>query len=244
MAREIREAYREPLMAALADEDPRVRESAADALQFYPSEQVTEALLATLEDEDPWVRAAIYGSLPLEKIDILFQSLPKENPIGQAAILRALAKGDANRVVPVLQTYLNHEIPEIRAAVCESLSRFPTNEIILLLLDRFNQDRTWSVRLSALRALTKIQPPKFSSILHEKISSESDPLVKKEILSALQHVQEDFFPEIIFELLIDPELADDACAYLRSHISRKDSILQQAAHCRPSLRRIVRKTLD
>jgi HEAT repeat protein len=244
MAKESRQEYREPLMAALADEDPRVRESAAEALHAYASQEVTEALLSSLRDEDPWTRAAIYASLPVEAAALLMEKLPQEHPVAQASILRSLAKTRNARVFTLLESYLRHENPEIRTAVCESLAAYPANTSIGLLKTLFENDPVWTVRIAALKTLAATPLPQVTSLLRESLHTESDPLVKKEILGALRQVPEGVFSEVVLEFLTEPELADEAHAYLLSRSPHKAEILECAARYRPGLRRIVQKIFD
>jgi|GEM_PF-6583139 len=231
-------------MTALADENPRVRESAAEALRFYPSEEVTEALLSSLQDEDAWTRAAVYKSLPAAAADVLVERLPQEHPVAQVSILRALARTPGEQALMILESHLQHDNPEIRAAVCESFAAFPSRKSILLLKNRFESDPVWMVRVAALKALALTQPPELSVLLDERLRTESEVLVKKEILTALTLLSDGSFSEIVLEFLTDPELTDEAYSYLLSRSPHKAEILERVTNCRPGLRRLVQKIFD
>lgn len=247
MGSDIRIEFRETLMAALADEDARAREYAAAALAAYSSPEVTDALLSSLTDEDVWVRVAIYKSLPVENVsvaEVFKQQLQQENPIGQAAILRCLRNSKEPGNGDLLLSYLNHPDAEIRAAACESLSCFDSDQVRKRLLFFLENDPSWNVRVAAIRSLDQLHPDGYQQKLVERLQQDNDASVRREILNSLQKSEGPDFPDDIFDFLRDPALADSAYQFLVSRTYQKEQILQRAATCAPAVRHIVQKIFE
>jgi HEAT repeat protein len=244
MMNEVRDEFREPLMAALADEDPTVRGIAARALASYESPEVTDALLSSIQDEEVWVRLAIYESLPKHdsrSLQTFMQQLERENPIGKAVLLRCLGKTRNANVVSVLLTYLKNNDPELRASACEAIGFFQSKELIEPLSTMMIEDRAWNVRNAAIRSLVRIQRIGFEQLLWKRLEEDPEPVVKKAILEIMTESGSANFPDIIFDFLEDPQLADAAYEFLSNKANRKDQILQRAETRAPTIRRIVHR---
>jgi HEAT repeat protein len=236
------------LIGALTDEDSGVRETAARALDAYSSREVSDALLASMSDDVLWVRIAVYESLAalrVENAEELFEKqFEKENPIGQTALLKGLGKFRSPRSRELLLHSLNSEDAEIRLTACESLGIFNESEIVFRLFTLMQNDPEWSVRAAAIRALTEIKPFRLQEALLERLKTDDDPFVKKEILRSLQKLGLDYLPPGICELLVDKDLADPTYDFLTTSRHRFLKQLQEVSRSQsPSVRRIVKEII-
>jgi HEAT repeat protein len=238
--------FQEILIAGLADEDARARELAATALAGYRTKEVTEALIAALGDQEVWVRTAIYGSLDRANphaSSILKQKLPQENPICQAMILRRLGSETDPEETEILFSYLNNEDPELRAAVCEGLCNLRSNVSQQCLLERAENDAAWNVRIAALTSLKQFQVEGFDQFLLDRLQSDPDSSVRKTILNILREFGVPP-PDVLFDFLCDPVLADSAAEYLLSCAEDRKEILARAASRPPAVRSIVQRIFE
>jgi HEAT repeat protein len=234
------------LIGALTDEDSGVRETAARALGSYTANEVTEALLASVSDDVLWVRIAVFeslASLRVDKAENLFQKqFEKENPIGQTALLKGLGHFRSAKSREFLLKALNSEDAEIRVTACESLGIFNESEIVFRLFTLMQNDPEWSVRAAAIRALTQIKPFRLQEALLERLKTDNDAFVRKEILHSLQKLGLDYLPSGICGLLLDKDLADPAYEFLTSSRQRFLKQLQEASRNEaPAVRRILKE---
>jgi HEAT repeat protein len=233
------------LIAALADEDPRVREMAARALSSYSSPEVTTALLSSIRDEALWVRMATYESLSMladeAATPALTEQLETEIPIAKAVILKGLGQFRRPACKEILLKYLNSDDPEIRKSACESLGVFNDNDIVFRLFTLLQNDTDWGVRVAAVRSLTNIRPFRLQEALLERLRDDDDPFVRKEILSSLQKLSVDHLPTEVYEFLLDRNLADTTYEFLVSVRQRFAKQIQEAIKFQaPAVRRILK----
>ncbi|HSE40459.1 MAG TPA: HEAT repeat domain-containing protein, partial [Acidobacteriota bacterium] len=105
-------------------------------------------------------------------------------------------------------------------------------------------DPEWSVRAAAIRALTEIKPFRLQEALLERLKTDDDPFVKKEILRSLQKLGLDYLPPGICELLVDKDLADPTYDFLTTSRHRFLKQLQEVSRSQsPSVRRIVKEII-
>ncbi|PWT87338.1 MAG: hypothetical protein C5B54_12510 [Acidobacteria bacterium] len=241
--------FQRPLIAALADEDGRVRELAAGALKSYSAPEVIDALVASVHDELIWVRMATYQSLAAlgdERAGTVFlQQVDTENPIARSVLLRGLGQFRGPAFKEVLLKYLNSDDPEIRKSACESLGMFNENDIVFRLFTLLQNDPDWSVRVSAIRALTNIHPFRLQEALLERLRVDDDPFVRREILYSLQKLGTDYVPSEIYEYLVSKNLADPTYDFLNSAKARFAKQIQEASRSQPpAIRQILKRILN
>lgn len=113
----------EGLIAALEDEDPAIREAAANALERVAGPEAVEPLSAALEDQSPSVRLAVVNTLAhLEATDPLIHALDDEEDRVRESAAKSLAKvAVAAKAVEQLIGMLQDVEPEVRRRVLEQL---------------------------------------------------------------------------------------------------------------------------
>jgi HEAT repeat protein len=233
------------LIAAIADEDSGVREMAAKALSSYSAAEVTEALFASSSDDDLWVRIASFESLSkLEAenaVDLFEKQFEKENPIGKTALIKALGNFRTRKSREIILKALNSDDPEIRKTACEALGIFNESDIVFRLFTLMQKDSDWTVRAAAIRALCAIRPFRLQEALLERLYVDSDPYVRKEILSALQKMEIHFLPAGVCGLVVNKDLADAAYDFLMTFRNRFSKQIQESAQSHsPAVRRILK----
>ena len=152
------------LVAALADEDVIVRSTAANALEFYTTNEVREALAATItSDKDYRVRM-------------------------QA--LKSLAKYSADSYQETFKKALDDEHPEVRIQAMKVLYGMDDSETVDLLSQLLLDDEDPEVRTFAARALGNTRDIRAVDALSAAIEDES-PQVRKAVAQALQVIDYD-----------------------------------------------------
>jgi HEAT repeat protein len=234
--------FERPLIAALADEDAKVRELAAQALSGYRSSEAHEGLLSRLHDDQLWVRIATYQSLcALDEASVrpfLEERLQIEIPPGQAAILNCLKKSSS--INKFILLYTQSPDVEVRKAACLLAGASADPAIVSRMYSLLESDPNWPVRAAAVQALVSLAPEELGETLLERVPAEKEPMVLREILSALHHLPLNFFPEAVFPLLIRPDTMDAAYDLLSSLKKRMAASLREAADQQlPEIRRIL-----
>ena len=118
------------LMTALSDEDPRVREMAANLLAAAPGEDTLDALLVALDDPEPTVRASSAEALVgkdavhpqhIERAEAEIDSLLAGGPRERTAALHALARLGRRPPDDILEPLLRDADAEVRAGAVSTL---------------------------------------------------------------------------------------------------------------------------
>ncbi|HSP05905.1 MAG TPA: HEAT repeat domain-containing protein, partial [Acidobacteriota bacterium] len=235
------------LIAALADEDARVREQAARALSAYDGTEVSDALVSSMHDEALWVRIATGESLATigddSVVPAFLHQVETETPIGRAVLLRCLGQFRHPQTKDTLLRYLNSDDPEIRKSACESLSYFSDSDIVFRLFTLMQNDPDWGVRVAAVRALAAIRPFRLQEALLERLRADTDPFVRKEILTSLQKLGIDYPPQEVYEFLLDRHLADAAYEFLMNGRQKFAKQIQEASAKQPPAVRRILKTI-
>lgn len=241
--------YKKALISALSDEEDGVREASVRALSQDTSSDVSEALLSMLHDDSVWVRVAVYDyltSIPgLAHLDLLLQNLQGEHPAAQAVLIRGMKGRGGVAVREILFRFLESEDAEIRKCACFTLGEYPAPETVDRLTRLLKNDTEWEVRNAAVRALALLEPNELSSVLADRLGKDTDPSVRKEILKTMQTRNLESIPFQVFELLIDPDLCDEAYDFLLAKRNlHQNEIAAAATQQKPAVRRILRKLLS
>jgi len=128
-------------IAELKDEDPRIRQTAAEILGRLKDPRAIGPLIVALVDEDPEVQEAVFEAL---------KSFP------------GWGKSDeANRVVPELIVVLQDQRkdPEVRKNAAEALGKIKDPRAVEPLIEAL-KDKDFRVRWNAAEALGEIGDPK------------------------------------------------------------------------------------
>jgi HEAT repeat protein len=155
-------AIEDRLIAALEDDDGKVRERAAWGLARLSSDSAHEALLTVLESEDvvvaQWAAEGLYrDGLQVEKsFSILVETLSHEQWIVQRNAIDALKRiGDKQAVVPLIDRLQNDKRPGIRSFAAAALAAFDDTQAIQSLRDGLN-DEDEMVRTACAKALSEL----------------------------------------------------------------------------------------
>ncbi len=242
-------SFRRPLIAALTDEDGRVRELAVRAMGQDLSEEAGDALLSATRDESLWVRLAAYESLAANPSGnriaaALRERLHSENPAACAVLLRCLAAIPGSISNTFILQYTQSGDPEIRKSACEALSSsadaVADSGIEQALLEIAERDPDWKVRAAALQTFLRIRPARAIQILHSRWNTERHPYVRKHVLRFLREAKTASLPSDLLSCLLDPDLADDAYEFLLSSRDQFRGILREASLSQPpAIRRIL-----
>jgi len=175
----------------------------------------------------------------------LLHQFDQEGPIAQVALLSALGKFPHPVTRERILSALADPDPEIRKSACAALGNFNDPEIIFRLFSAMQNDIDWRVRSAAIKALSALQPSNVADSLVARFAADSDPMVRREILNAFQELQHYALPEQIYDLLLDPDLANPCYEYLFAHKEHFVKQLQDAALSRsPAIRHVLRALLN
>ncbi|HJZ10861.1 MAG TPA: HEAT repeat domain-containing protein, partial [Acidobacteriota bacterium] len=237
------------LTAALADEDPQVRELSARALASYRLPEVTEALLSLVKDDVIWVRIAAYESLAAQREDavlpVFLKQLAQEEPMAQSSLLKCIGLFRGNASKGLILHYLQSDDAEIRKGACEALAGWKDRDIVFRLFALFETDPDWRVRVTAIRILADLKPFGLQDALLQSLKTDNDRLVRQEILTALRKLPLHSPPEEVYELLAEEELSDDAFEFLHSCREQFGAILLQHAGSQPpQVRRLIKTATE
>jgi HEAT repeat protein len=181
------------LLMALVDEDADVRAAVAEALGESGGDEVVAPLLLVLKDEDPAVRCAA------------LKSLGKLRPAGaRQAIVELLdSPGDGLLTISALNTLAEIDGEGASEPVKKALAN-PDEEVVKTAMDilsRFGDDWLdeyremllchphWDVRRNFIRVLVENRGAKAVPYLESALETESDDLVKEQILNTLDRLK-------------------------------------------------------
>jgi HEAT repeat protein len=177
------------LVMALVDEEADVRIAAAGALGEIGGEDVLEPLLLILKDEDPWVRCAALKSLGKLRHAGARQAIVElldsaADGLLTIAALNALAEIDGESVLEPGKKALANPDEEVVKAAIEILSRH--GDVWLdEYRDRLLAHPHWDVRKNFIKVMVENWGAKAVPYLKSALESESDDLVKEQILNIM-----------------------------------------------------------
>jgi HEAT repeat protein len=187
-----KEACVGPLVLALVDENADVRIAAAGALGEIGGEDVLDPLLLMLKDEDPWVKCAALKSLGKLKYAEARQSivdLMDGTPDGFLTIsaLEALDEIDGEGEKFAKNALQNHDEEVVKAAI-QILSRHGDGWMDEY-LERLLGHPHWDVRRNFIIVMVDNWGEKAIPHLKSALESESDDLVREQILNIMDRFQ-------------------------------------------------------
>jgi HEAT repeat protein len=180
------------LVMALVDEDTDVRIAAAGALGGIGGEEVLEPLLLALKDEDPWVRCSALNSLGRLR-----------HPDARQAIVALLETADGLVAISALEALAGIGGEEVLAQVKKALDN-PDEEVVKAAItilagqggawldeyrERLLAHPHWDVRRSFINAMVANWGAEALPYLRSALDTESDPLVKEQILDVMDRFQ-------------------------------------------------------
>jgi len=147
---------RDPLLAALEDDEPAVRREAAEAAGRVRLADAVPFLLEWLEDPDADVRAAAARSLgrigdPRPLTSLVRALGDASADVRRAAVVALSDLGTPEVVVPLLGR-LDDDDPEVRIEAAEALARLADDRAVVPLVGRA-RDESPEVRVAVYRAL-------------------------------------------------------------------------------------------
>lgn len=113
------------VLSGLDDADDEVRRALLKALNGWPCDRIMAGIAKALSDRNLWARrqaVILVGEIcGPECEDAIIEMLKKDEPPVKAAAACALEKIGTSRSVPVLEEFLKHPDPSVRAAVESAL---------------------------------------------------------------------------------------------------------------------------
>ncbi len=176
-----------PLMEALSDPEPAVREQAAEVLGDLEDERAVEPLMAAVTDENEDVRAQVIWALgnmeDPRTFETLRTALRDESEEVQESAIWALGQLEDPRSIDALTEALKSANPDIRETAATSLGRIEDPRAIGA-LESVIHDESSDVREQTVWALGMIEDPGSVPALKEALQDEN-PDVREQAAWAL-----------------------------------------------------------
>lgn len=197
-----------PLLIALHDNNPAVRDVALAALHQLGQAEVAP-LLAALEDMEPVVRLGALDVLrqidlqaaPPELLPALIAALEDANQDVQHALIDLLALFDAAAVDPLLDA-LQSSSPNRRAGAARVLGKRRESRAVPALIDTLEKDAASAVRQAAVRALGAIKDMESAQLLAAMLENTLADK-KRDIVEALGDIGHPFGIAPLIQALYD-----------------------------------------
>ncbi|MFQ5718109.1 MAG: HEAT repeat domain-containing protein [Acidobacteriota bacterium] len=204
------------LTTALADEDARVREEAVLAIGRLRDERARGVLLSSLHDRSIWVKCRAARALaehPAVEVQAALEHVAREEvlPVRVSAV-EALGylRPDSE---PFLREIVTDREAEVRRAAMRALVT-GRGEVPVSVLAVALEDSVWSVRCAAAEALgASGQPAGFSPLSHA-LDRESDPVVRRNLITALFNVDAESSLPFLVAALAEKDVAQTAAEML------------------------------
>ena len=173
---------------SLMDEEPDVRIAAAAALGELGTEEHLEALLLALQDEDPWVQCTVLKSLGKiggeRALSAVAGSMERADGLVMISALEALASIGGDGALEHVRRTLDNPDEEVVKAAIEILADSDTSSL-LACSETILAHPHWDVRSTFVRALAARLDDRAVPYLQKALETESDDLVKGQILEAM-----------------------------------------------------------
>jgi len=196
----------DPLVQALKDKNPRVREGAALALGELREPRTTEPLVETLADADPTVHDTAVLALgqvgDSRAVEALINALGRANDHTREQIFRALGQTVHPRAAAALANALQDKrLPNrLQESAFEALRAMPAGEPLAEALTNNNENlRAWG-----LRASHRLPDPQAVELLSEDLKH-SDPAVREKTAEILGQLKSTAAVAMLVEAIKDSE---------------------------------------
>ena len=176
----------------LGDVDPIVRESAVRIAGYFGYPQALEPMLARVRDEHDRVRAAAVETLPMFEdgarvLEALTVAIATDTARVRAAAAGALAHVDHPEAVNALVGALEDADAWVRYAALRSIGAKGDLRAAPAVIDRLQHDPAPHVRLAALDAVGRLDPPGAIQVL-EPFAASEDRDVAQAAIRAIGHL--------------------------------------------------------
>jgi HEAT repeat protein len=167
------------IMPLLDDPHPVVRESAVRIAGYFGYRECLGRILELCADSSEPVRRAAIDHLPFfgdrRAIAVLVDALERDTPVVRAAAATALARLDENDALPPLIRALDDADPWVRYFALRSIGAFGNASASRAVVRVLEHDRAGQVRLAAVDALGRLDPPEVVTMLQPlTVSSDAD----------------------------------------------------------------------
>jgi HEAT repeat protein len=178
-----------PLMMALVDEDVDVRVAAVTALGESRGEEIVASLLLALKDDDPWVKCAALKSLGKIRHEGAKDAVAEllegsTNGLLTITALETLSCIGGEGVVERVKGVLESGDEEVINSAMEILSSHG-NEWVEEYRERLLSHPHWGVRRNFVKAMAASMGEEAIPHLRQALVSETDSLVREQILAVL-----------------------------------------------------------
>jgi|GEM_PF-2989516 len=245
----------DPVIIALSDDDPRVREQAALALGAIPQPKAFEALIQATQDEDLRVKRTVINTLGrfqdprvLETLEyILSHCKRREEGTIRAAICQTLGGfEDSEKSMDLLTELLADYDFVVRRTAALSLGSMKTRrERAKDLLFRALEDAHWSVKEAAVKSLGRLGIQE-GEALFLKLLSHSEIGLRKEAVRALAEINSGKAVGLLMDLLLEESLSQEAYQALVKLAGSYKPLIEENRHLYPNplVQRLVQSLLD
>ena len=167
------------IVALLDDADAIVRESAVRIAGYFGYRECLGRVLELCADSSEAVRRAAIDHLPFfgddRSLAVLVHALDFDTPVVRAAAATALARLDEDDALPPLIRALADADPWVRYFALRSIGAFGNATASPAVVGVLERDRAGQVRLAAIDALGRLDPPDLVTILQPlTVSSDAD----------------------------------------------------------------------
>jgi len=177
----------------LESADPLVRESAVRIAGYFGYGECLSRVIACCADGSETVRRTAVEQLPMfddpDAVRALSRALGGDTPPVRAAAAAAFARAHASDAIEPLTRALGDADAWVRYFALRSLGSFEHAPAASAIRERLDGDPAGQVRLVAIDALGRLQPPDILSIL-EPLSQSGDADVARAAIGALRHVHD------------------------------------------------------
>jgi HEAT repeat protein len=181
------------IAALLDDPDPVVRESAVRVAGYFGYRECLGRVLELCVDSSEAVRRAAIDHLPFfddrSTIPVLLHALDSGTPAVRAGAATALARLDESDALAPLVRALADGDPWVRYFALRSIGAFGDATVAPAVVGVLKQDPAGQVRLAAIDALGRLDPPDLVAII-KPLTVSSDADLARAAIQALGHTKD------------------------------------------------------